>query len=257
MEVFKKIPEFTNYEVNESGVIRHILSGTILQSSRKDYVSYLLLSDVTGLLRNQVPHLFVSELFPDSYEGRVIAGFPSYRVYSNGRVFSVRSNKFLEVQPRERNTSGKYDQTVGMSRTSIETGKRISSSYLVHRLVAMAYLPNPDGLTDVNHKDGNPSNNDISNLEWMTRAENIAHAKENYLYGKTQKAVTAQKSLDSEPMKFISMQQAADKLEMQSRNANKNISECCIKNSSDKLNRGKPNSTNPFKTEGYIFKYSA
>jgi len=46
----------------------------------------------------------------------------------------------------------------------------------VHRLVAMAFLPNPDGLPVVNHIDGNRSNNNVDNLEWMSYKDNTKHA---------------------------------------------------------------------------------
>jgi hypothetical protein len=46
---------------------------------------------------------------------------------------------------------------------------------LVARLVATAFIPNPDGKAEVNHKDGNKNDNSVSNLEWMTHQENSLH----------------------------------------------------------------------------------
>jgi hypothetical protein len=44
-----------------------------------------------------------------------------------------------------------------------------------HRLVALKYLPNPKNYKTVNHKDGNPQNNRVGNLEWCTQSENAKH----------------------------------------------------------------------------------
>lgn len=57
-----------------------------------------------------------------------------------------------------------------------EDGKRGMHFKGIHTLVAMAYIDNPHGHKEVNHKDGNKHNNHVSNLEWCSRSENIRHA---------------------------------------------------------------------------------
>lgn len=57
-------------------------------------------------------------------------------------------------------------------------------STYVHRYLAEKLIPNPEKKCCVNHIDGNPSNNDISNLEWVTYLENAEHARKNNLWGK-------------------------------------------------------------------------
>ena len=53
----------------------------------------------------------------------------------------------------------------------------IRAGILVHRAMALAFVPNPNNLPHVNHIDGNKRNNELSNLEWVTQSENTLHAK--------------------------------------------------------------------------------
>ena len=52
----------------------------------------------------------------------------------------------------------------------------VQKNFKVHRLVALEFLPKMQGLTEINHIDGNKLNNDINNLEWSNRSKNMKHA---------------------------------------------------------------------------------
>lgn len=72
-------------------------------------------------------------------------------------------------------------------------------NYYVHRLVAEAFIPNPDGLAEVNHLDYNKSNNAVENLEWVSRTENIHWSRERMQHP------TSSAKLTNIGMRYISM----------------------------------------------------
>lgn len=88
-----------------------------------------------------------------------------YDIYDDGRCFSHRTNKFLTPQ-----MSSKYP-TYNLT---YNDGKKRKTK--VHRMVAEAFISNPNQLPMVNHKDGDTHNFHVSNLEWVTASENNIHA---------------------------------------------------------------------------------
>ena len=88
-----------------------------------------------------------------------------YAVTSCGKVYSYKSKKFLKPW------INKDGYLVVKLR---KDGER--KNFLVHRLVAETYVPNPDNLETVDHIDGNKNHNYVRNLQWLTRGDNIRKA---------------------------------------------------------------------------------
>lgn len=83
-----------------------------------------------------------------------------------------------------------------------------SKTFLVHRLVAYAFIPEVEGKTSINHKDGNPRNNNVENLEWCNHLENNTHAFENGLMNTNKHIILVDKKT-GEKHEFISMARAS------------------------------------------------
>lgn len=104
-------------------------------------------------------------------EWREVPCNSNYEVSNTGRVRRIGSKS-----DRIPNDSKGY-LAVGLYANGKGSTKRI------HRLVAEAFIPNPDNKPEINHKDGNRYNNSSSNLEWVTKRENCRHAWDNNLIG--------------------------------------------------------------------------
>lgn len=102
-----------------------------------------------------------------------IKGYESmYEVSDKGRVRSIKFGKERILKPL-RNTCGYLQVDLW------KNGEH--KMYLVHRLVAQTFTPNPDNLTEVNHKDEDKDNNSVQNLEWCDRKYNINYGNRNQM----------------------------------------------------------------------------
>lgn len=98
-----------------------------------------------------------------------VVGFEGkYWISNKGRV---KSNKGLLKT---------YLNEKGYVHFYASTGKTTSKTYRVQRAVALAFIDNPKNKPEVNHKDFNKLNNEVTNLEWVTREENMAHWAEQF-----------------------------------------------------------------------------
>lgn len=102
------------------------------------------------------------------YKGRVVDRW----VTEDGRVLNADGKEMLLFD----NGAG---YLAAYLYTYIKDGIRRSQLGYIHRLVAMAYLDNPDDLPQVNHKDCNKANNHVDNLEWSSKPYNIEHSHKN------------------------------------------------------------------------------
>lgn len=91
---------------------------------------------------------------------------PNYEISETGKIRNKKSMWIIKSRP---GGTSPY-----MVVTLIKDGSPVTR--LLHRLIAIAFIPNPDNLKIVHHKDGNKLNNSIDNLEWTTTSKNNQHA---------------------------------------------------------------------------------
>ncbi|MBO7526481.1 MAG: HNH endonuclease [Clostridia bacterium] len=147
-----------------------------------------------------------------------------YEISNFGVIRKVKTKRPLKV----------FYRTNGYYTTSLCKNYKVTMIYL-HRIIAETFIPNPNNLPCINHKDGNKTNNDLSNLEWCTYSDNNRHAYETGL--KNCKKV-AQYDIDGN---LINIYNSVINASKETNISQANISSCAL---------GKRN-----KAGGFIWKY--
>jgi len=131
----------------------------------------------------------VEEIWKDisNYEGK-------YEVSNLGRVRSLSYNGTGEIKFLKQSTNKRGYKRVGLCKNG-----KMKNCY-VHRLVAITFIPNPNNHKEVNHKDENPANNNVNNLEWCTSEYNNNYGTRNKRAGESKKG----KSFSEEHKKKLS-----------------------------------------------------
>jgi hypothetical protein len=98
------------------------------------------------------------------YKSLSSLGYPDYEISEIGEVFGPRGKIRI------------FRSGNGLYPTVVLSQNRKQKQFRLHVLLALMFIPNPENLPEVNHKDGDKENYALSNLEWVTHKQNITHA---------------------------------------------------------------------------------
>ena len=97
-------------------------------------------------------------------EGKNMTGYPNYIITNNGKVYNLQRCKYLVS----------VKNAGGYMFVSLSDGQE-RKSFTIHRLVALLFIENPNNYLEVNHIDFDKTNNNVGNLEWISRSDNMKH----------------------------------------------------------------------------------
>lgn len=149
------------------------------------------------------PHQSKALKDTESFNKVAVKGFEGlYEVDVDGNVYSI----IHDAHRRKRKLRAYPNESGYMKVNLYDVTGKCKKKY-VHRLVATAFIPNPDNLPVVNHIDCDKTNNCVSNLEWCTQKDNIAHSIKNNLQSNIKTCVHDE--YDKKTRYFDSMIQAS------------------------------------------------
>jgi len=114
---------------------------------------------------------------------KLIDGYDNYEVSNYGNIRLAKDSKRKKagfvLKPVEKKSKSNYIYYYVSLNTPLDSKYSNFKAYYIHRLVAMAFIPNPMQYPEINHIDGNIHNNSVNNLEWVTALENNLHSINN------------------------------------------------------------------------------
>lgn len=200
--IWKKHSDFDNYNISSNGEVHNTKFNIVLSGGIKEGYYRVKMKNNNGIKKEYRLHRLIAELFipnPNNYEfikhkdgnklnnninnlewvkmlictdnqkidkieGEIwkdIKNFDLYQVSNKGRV----KNKITDTLIKHQNPQGYNIITLNISK------QKKTKGFLVHRLVAEAFILNPENKTTIDHIDRNPSNNNLENLRWATQKE--------------------------------------------------------------------------------------
>ena len=163
-------------------------------------------------------------------EWKPLSGFKNYEVSNSGDIRNILTCNIRK--PATDNVGKGYAKACISVRQSDGSWK--TKNVKIHRAVGLAFIPNPENKPEINHKDGNPKNNHVSNLEWVTHKENCQHAHDYKLNPTTGEATLVTDLVTGTTKEYSSTNKVVKELK---------LSSCTVwsrlKNNSDLPNAGR------------------
>lgn len=163
-------------------------------------------------LKDNRKRIVASQIELDN-DWRDIPNFPHYKINKSGQIKRIdaiiKDSNGLEFFRRGRILSNRKHKNGYIQVDMCENG--ISHTKFVHVLLATVFIPNPNNLPLVNHIDENPSNNDLSNLEWCNYSYNAKHSIEKIRksHSKEQRAVIRIDVFTNKEVRYNGIREAA------------------------------------------------
>ena len=145
-----------------------------------------------------------------------IAGFPNYTIREDGTIRRVKDGKAIS----------QHTTSWGYKRVSLWANGK-SKLLFVHRLVASAFVPNPNNYPQINHKDENKLNNNADNLEWCTPFYNVHYGKNSPIKQMREARRLPVVQFDKNG-NFVAKYESASAAERETGVRQSNISKCCL-----------------------------